>query len=323
MPKVSVIIPVYGVEKYIERCARSLFEQTLDDIEYLFIDDCTPDKSIDVLKRILNEYPQRQSQVHIHKMDRNSGQAAVREWGMRNAKGEYIIQCDSDDWVDVNMYKLLYETAVRDNSDIVVCDFFKVESEDVIRRNAKNRLSKQGYISDMLQVHVACSVWNKLVKKSIVDESFIYPLHNMGEDLLMSIQFIEKANQISFVDEALYYYVNNPSSIVHNIEHRVEVITDSIWNIVETCKYLENVALGQYTNELLYLKWRQRSYLIPYISNRNVYNLYKSIFPEINKFLLSCDLIPLKEKIRYLILGKELGYWLYKFVTNKRKNYGS
>ena len=101
MPKVSVIIPVYGVEKYIEKCARSLFEQTLDDIEYLFVDDCTPDKSVDILKHILEEYPHRKSQVVIHRMEQNSGQAVVREWGVKNAKGDFIIHCDSDDWVDV------------------------------------------------------------------------------------------------------------------------------------------------------------------------------------------------------------------------------
>lgn len=105
MPKVSIIIPVYGVEKYIERSARSLFEQTLDDIEYLFIDDCTPDKSVEILKRVLEEYPHRKSQVVIHRMEQNSGQAKVREWGMRNATGEYVIHCDSDDWVDMHMYE--------------------------------------------------------------------------------------------------------------------------------------------------------------------------------------------------------------------------
>ena len=105
MPKVSIIIPVYGVEKYIERCARSLFEQTLDDIEYLFIDDCTPDKSVEILKRVLEEYPHRKSQVVIHRMEQNSGQAKVREWGMQNATGEYVIHCDSDDWVDIHMYE--------------------------------------------------------------------------------------------------------------------------------------------------------------------------------------------------------------------------
>ena len=85
MPKVSIIIPVYGVEKYIERCARSLFEQTLDDIEYLFIDDSTPDRSIDILKRVLENYSHRKSQVNIHRREQNSGQAIVRNWGMQNA----------------------------------------------------------------------------------------------------------------------------------------------------------------------------------------------------------------------------------------------
>ncbi len=105
MPKVSVIIPVYGVEKYIERCARSLFEQTLDDIEYLFIDDCTPDKSIEMLKQVLEDYPHRKPQVVIHRMEQNSGQAAVRKWGMQNAIGDYVIHCDSDDWVELTMYE--------------------------------------------------------------------------------------------------------------------------------------------------------------------------------------------------------------------------
>ena len=97
MPKVSVIVPVYGVEKYVERCARSLFEQTLDDIEYLFIDDCTPDKSIEILKKVLKDYPQRNNQVIIHRMESNSGQAAVRKWGMLNSTGDYVIHCDSVD----------------------------------------------------------------------------------------------------------------------------------------------------------------------------------------------------------------------------------
>ena len=123
MPKVSIIVPVYGVEKYIERCARSLFEQTLDDIEYLFIDDCTPDKSVEILKRVLEEYPHRKSQVVIHRMEQNSGQAKVREWGMRNATGEYLIHCDSDDWVDMDMYRIMYEEAKRTDADIVMCGY--------------------------------------------------------------------------------------------------------------------------------------------------------------------------------------------------------
>ena len=97
MPKVTVIIPVYGVEKYISRCARSLFEQTLDDIEYIFVDDCTKDNSIGVLQEVLEQYPQRREQTRIVKLLVNSGQAAARKYGMQLATGDYIIHCDGDD----------------------------------------------------------------------------------------------------------------------------------------------------------------------------------------------------------------------------------
>ena len=123
MPKVSVIIPVYRTEKYIERCVRSLFNQTLDEIEYLFIDDCSPDNSIKILNNVLEDYPHRKEQVIIHRMSRNSGQAIVRNWGMQNATGEYVIHCDSDDWGDADMYRAMYDKAVEEHSDVVICDY--------------------------------------------------------------------------------------------------------------------------------------------------------------------------------------------------------
>ena len=99
MPKVSVIVPVYGVEKYIERCARSLFEQTLDDMEFIFVDDCTKDESIEVLKRVIDLYPVRKDQVKIIHHAVNKGLSRARETGVNAATGDYIGHCDSDDWV--------------------------------------------------------------------------------------------------------------------------------------------------------------------------------------------------------------------------------
>lgn len=164
-PKVSIIIPVYGVEKYIERCIRSLFEQTLRDIEYIFIDDCTPDKSVEILKRVLEEYPQRKSQVVIHRMEKNSGQAAVRKWGMLNATGEYVIHCDSDDWVDVHMYEEMYNKAIEEDADVVVCDFCSTDCEN--EQYSKGLISKEreNVIVDVLLWRIAGCLWNKLVRR--------------------------------------------------------------------------------------------------------------------------------------------------------------
>ena len=127
MPKVSVIIPIYSVEKYIEKCAHSLFKQTLDDIEYIFIDDCTPDHSIEIIKDVLEQYPHRKKQTRIVRMPMNSGIGAVRKHGIQLATGDYIIHCDSDDWVDVTMYENMYKKALEENLDIVFCDYYETD----------------------------------------------------------------------------------------------------------------------------------------------------------------------------------------------------
>ena len=192
MPKVSVIIPVYGVEQYIERCARSLFEQTLDDIEYLFIDDCTPDKSIEILKQVLEEYPQRKNQVVIHRMEHNSGQAKVREWGMRNATGEYVIHCDSDDWVDVHMYEDMYKKAKENNADVVLCDYY--ESDGVSKKLMNDFLPNkvEDTMSSTLLKKTRSVLWNKLVRRSIYKNNIMYPVANNAYPSHLPHSFISK-----------------------------------------------------------------------------------------------------------------------------------
>ena len=111
MPKVSICIAVYNVEKYIEQCVRSLFEQTLDDLEYIFVDDASPDASIDVLLRVLEDYPHRKNQVKLLRHETNQGVAVARKDAIAAATGEYIIHCDPDDWVDLDMYEKLYVKA--------------------------------------------------------------------------------------------------------------------------------------------------------------------------------------------------------------------
>lgn len=214
MPKVSVIIPVYGVEKYIERCARSLFEQTLDDIEYLFVDDCTPDRSIDILKQVLEDYPHRKAQVSIHRMEHNSGVAKVREWGMRHATGEYVIQCDSDDWVETDMYRTLYDTAVNHHSDIVICDFCKDKGSRSHKKSGCRTTDRDKLLENLIYKRSSWAVWNKLVKRSLLLPDIVYPADAMGDDMVIVLQLVCRARNISHVPLALYHYGINPASII-------------------------------------------------------------------------------------------------------------
>ena len=96
---VSVIIPIYKVEKYVCRCAETLMQQTLEDVEYIFVDDATPDKSMEVLSTVLAKYPHREEQIHIIHHKKNQGLPAARNSGLRIATGEYVFHCDSDDYV--------------------------------------------------------------------------------------------------------------------------------------------------------------------------------------------------------------------------------
>lgn len=127
--KVSIIIPIYGVELFIERCAISLFEQTLDDIEYIFVDDCTMDKSVQILQGIIAKYPQRKDNVFIIRHERNKGLASARKTGLKFVHGEYVAHCDSDDWVERNMYEYLYQEAISANADIVWCDYYRSDGK--------------------------------------------------------------------------------------------------------------------------------------------------------------------------------------------------
>ena len=120
MIKVSVIIPIYKAEKYILRCIHSLFDQTLDEIEFIFVDDCSPDKSIQILNQAIEQYPERKNHVKIIRLNKNSKQAAARQVGLDNATGMYVIHCDPDDWVDLDFYETLFLAAIQSDLDIVI-----------------------------------------------------------------------------------------------------------------------------------------------------------------------------------------------------------
>ena len=221
MPKVSVVVPIYGVEKYVERCARSLFEQTLDDIEYIFIDDCTPDNSIEILERVLDDYPQRKNQVIIHHMESNSGQAAVRKWGIQNATGDYLINCDSDDWVDRDMYRAMYEIAVKADADVAICDYMIHDGiRDLKARKGANSPDINSFAVKMLLQKYPWALWNKLFKRTVYVNDILYPSGNMAEDMIITSQFVLLSTRMVYVPCAYYYYFYNNLSITKRKDAR-------------------------------------------------------------------------------------------------------
>ena len=304
MPKVSVIIPVYGVEKYIERCARSLFGQTLDDVEYLFIDDCSPDKSIEILKNVLEEYPNRKQQVVIHRMDQNSGQAAVRKWGMLNATGEYIIHCDSDDWVETDMYELMYNEAKRIDADMVLCGYRTTDGVNVQQEYYHTHTDKDGLLRAMLTRNESWATWNKLCRRSLYTSDFIYPQYAMGEDMVMVTQLALRSNTFGIVDKVLYNYFCNPGSIMNTrserqLRHRVELTKNGnvLFDIFEN-SHLSKIYERELMNLKFAIKWGLVSYLV--LSKRH-YGDWKGVYPEIDGKVWGVVGIPVKTKLKYFV----------------------
>ena len=250
MVKVSVCIPVYGVEKYIERCARSLFEQTMTDgIEFIFVNDCTKDNSIEILEKVLEEYPHRKEQVKIIHHEKNRGLVAARNTGLEHATGDYIIHCDSDDWVDPNMYEEMYNKAIATDADMVYCDYY-VSTTILYYIPHKGTCEIQEILNGLLAGKIHGATWNKLFKRSIAHNKNIWcPNHIvMYEDLLRTSQMIKMCKKIAFINKPLYFYAQNSTSLVHNYTR------NSMENIMEVTDFLVNKYGKDFSSDTLKIK---------------------------------------------------------------------
>lgn len=307
--KVTVIIPIYNVEKYIERCARSLFEQTLRDIEYIFVNDCTPDKSIEVLERIIEEYPHRKQQVRILHHDKNKGLPTARNTGLAASKGEYIAHCDSDDWAEPTMYEDLYIKAIENNADIVCSDFFmntlakQIYYPMVSPQETKENTIKQ-YISYGWNV-----IWNMIVKSDLYKNNNIksYDGYSFTEDYGLTIRLVYYANTIIHVKKAYYHYNReNQSSIVHqelNKDKREKMIHDEVSICCMTNEFLKRE--GTYDTYEKELSWRMLKAKRGWLYDRMHWKDYEKTYPQSNKYLKTNPFVSRKDKLcQYLFLNK-------------------
>ena len=286
MPALSVIVPVYNVEPYIARCARSLFGQSLKDIEYLFIDDCTPDRSVDILKEVLEEFPERKPQVRILRMPQNSGQARVRMYGISQAAGDYVIHCDSDDYVDTDMYSALYAAAAEGDLDIVACNCMRRAGgnwETVRQSFAPGR-----ELEDILYIRSYSGLCCRLVRRSLL-EDIVPPVGNMGEDLVISVQAVARAKRFGSVPRALYYYETRPDSISRQSGAEAAVARSKSYadNVSVLVKALtESYGLAPGSDDLVFLKYNSRHWLEPLVHIPEYYRIWRNTFPEIDRRFL-------------------------------------
>lgn len=215
--KVSILIPVYGVEKYIERCVRSALGQGYADIEYIFVDDASPDGSVELLRGVAAEYPDRD--VKIFANERNMGLAATRNVAVGYATGDYLMHVDSDDYIAPHAVEKLVARAVECDADMVVFD-----SVDLYRdfsytvREAFPYISKVDYIRALLWRQARVNLWSKFIRRSLYDGVAATAGIDYGEDFHVVPQLAYNASRIVKLDEPLYFYMRfNPDAISHTL----------------------------------------------------------------------------------------------------------
>ena len=232
---ISIIIPVYKVEKYLEKCIQSVINQTYENLQIILVDDGSPDNC----GKICDEYAKKDHRIEvIHKS--NGGLSDARNKGLEIAKGEYIGFVDSDDYIELDMYEVLYNLLKQYNADVSICNFYTVSQGKITIKNADNGIKEYNRIEILKEVlldnNIQSYAWNKLYKKELFDE-IKYPVGKKYEDIGTTFYLLEKCNKVVVTGKPEYYYINRQDSIVNNVTE--STITDYIELIMQRYDYIE------------------------------------------------------------------------------------
>lgn len=296
---ISIITPIYKSEKYIEECARSLFEQTLEDLEFIFVNDATPDNSIRILNKTIKEYPNRNNNIIIINLNNNKGVANARQIGINNATGEYIIHADSDDWVEPNMYERLFLKAKETDADIIGCNFQHEFSDIQYEFHQAYADTVEEDISHLINGKIFPSLCTSLTRRSLIEENNItFPKElNMGEDLFFNLQLYLHAKTIIGIKWAPYHYRHTEES---SCVQRTKKSIDSdiaIAGLIEELMRRKGV-YEKYAKDINYRKFYSKLPLLKDLNDTKLYQEWLHIYPETNKYIWHFSQIDWKQKLR-------------------------
>lgn len=264
-PKISIIIPIYNAEHSLPKMLNSILKQTFCDFEVLLINDGSTDSS----GTICNNYTSEDKRFKvIHK--KNAGVSAARQTGLENAQGEYIIHADADDWIEPTMLEELYNKAIKENADVVICDFYTNNGN--IEKYVKQQPNGLDHISILhglfQQLHGSC--WNKLVSRICYNKYSIKFTAGINHcvDLLTWIQLYQYPIKTAYRPKAFYHYIMNDNSITHNFTRQTYEMRCMFYR--ELCKSL-TINGFESDKRRMRLSILAEGYMYKVISNREVW----------------------------------------------------
>ncbi len=256
-PLISIIVPVYNVEKYIRRCVDSLINQTYNNLEIILVDDGSPDNS----GAICDEYAEMDRRVKvIHK--ENGGVSSARNVGLDNVHGKYVGFVDADDYIDLHMYEVLYDNLVNNDADISMGiyamensagEFIPHYNHDVL-----DVFDKAQTISEMLrQVKYTCSLCDKIFSVKLIGNLRFDETVSHNEDLLFAYQLMKESNRAVYMSSPMYYYCNNEQSasrVVFSDKNTTMLKAQTIVleDIKENLSEIYDVALTEYVKTVIF-----------------------------------------------------------------------
>ncbi len=242
--KVSVIVPVYNVEKYIEKCLNSLVNQTLKEIEIIVVNDGSPDNS----QKIIDKFTKKYSNVKSY-IKENGGLSDARNFGLKYAKGEYVAFIDSDDFVKLDMYEEMYEKAKEKDYDMVVCDINYLYPDKTLRVSSGIKNDTTDIKNVYMNIHPAA--WNKIFKKELFKNDVYFKKNVWFEDVEFIYRMLPYIKSIGVVSKPFNEYVQRPGSITSTVNLKIYDYISNLNGIIDF--YKDRKIYDEYQKELEYV----------------------------------------------------------------------
>lgn len=311
VPKISVIVAVYKAENYLRRCMDSLLAQTFKDFEILLVDDGSPDQS----GEICDEYAAKDSRVRVfHKA--NGGVSSARQCGMDNARGEYTIHVDPDDWGEATMLEDLYRKAKGEDADMVICDYYVEEGDKVEYIKQKpSDLDRETVQRELFQ-KLHGSLWNKLIKRICYKEGDVrFPIDlNVSEDLYVCLFLLETIQNVAYLPKAYYHYDRfaNVNSLTK------ECGVKEYWQHVKLLTLFKEKGFNHKCRREYNTYWAMVAYEAFYLNVYSAVQYRRTFFKDVI-YLLHCDT---SLRIRLIIFLSSIGlknmiFSLYTYLKTK------